>query len=278
MADLDANYAVARLGSRKPLVDQCRGERKGCRRGDVTRSIGHTYRLVRLAAAAAALVSVGLASACGAGQLAATSRIVPAVPGGGVAVAVPNPPNPQNPDSQVQVEDAVVVYSSNGYPMGGTAPLAMRVFNQTDSPITIAPGSVQLLSTQPGTARTNAGTLTWAVAASTQSVAPSGPASAPAPSGSASAPASAAPSATAAAAAAPPLTIAPGSFVILDPSQSQYLVVTGLTSLVTSGNVLQAELTAVYKNQPYSLAFPVTFAPPSSSPPRVPASGVASTS
>ncbi|HEY2793167.1 MAG TPA: hypothetical protein VGJ28_12450, partial [Micromonosporaceae bacterium] len=87
----------------------------------MTRSIGRTNRLVRLAAATAALVSLALASGCSAGQLAATSRTVPAVPGGSGTVSVPNA---HDPNSQILVQDATIVYASQGYKPGDTAPLA----------------------------------------------------------------------------------------------------------------------------------------------------------
>jgi hypothetical protein len=237
----------------------------------VTRSIGRTYRLVRLAAAAAALVSLGLASGCSAGQIAETSRIVPAVPGGSATVPVPNP---RNPDSQILVQDATIVYSASGYTQGQSAPLAMRVFNQTDSPITLTPGAVSLQSPQAGAPMTKVGTLAWATGGSASAA----PAAAATASASAVPSDSAAPSASATPAAAP-LTIPAGSFVILDPSQKQYLAITDLAApavlsapTLTSGSVANVELDFVYNNQPYSLKVPAVFAPPATAPSRAAAS------
>jgi hypothetical protein len=244
----------------------------------VTRSIGRTNRLVRLAAATAALVSLGLASACSAGQLAETSRIVPAVPGGSTTVSVPNA---QDPNSQILIQDATIVYSSKGYSPGDSAPLSMRVFNQTDSAITLAPGSVTLQSPQSGGKTTEVGKLTWASGAgASPAPAASDLASAPAsaaPSDSASP--SAAPSASASVPSAPPLTIPSGGFVILDPQQEQYLAITDLAQptiltspTLTSGSVVNVGLTFTANGQAYSATVPATFAPPATAPSRQAAS------
>jgi hypothetical protein len=254
----------------------------------VTRSIGRRHRIVSLAAAAAALLTVGLASGCGAGQLAATSRIVAAVPGGSAVVSVHNP---VDPNSEIQVQNATIVFSAAGYAVGSTAPLMLTVFNQTDAPITVAPGTAQLQSNlgvnHPQ--MTDAGSLTWVTAGTGASGAPTpsdstspsalaSPSGLPSPSGSVSPSVSpsgsVSPSAlpSPSAPATPPLTIASAGFVTLDPSQPQYLAITGLTRAISSGDVVNITLTFVYKNQPYSTTIAATFAPPLSAPSRAPVS------
>ncbi len=105
----------------------------------MARSIGRTYRLVRLAAIGAALATVALAGGCSAGQEAATSEVVAAVPGG-FATATPDASLPLQ---VVLVENVEIAFKDTaGYPAGGTAPLAMHIFNQTKYPITVAPGDV----------------------------------------------------------------------------------------------------------------------------------------
>jgi hypothetical protein len=121
----------------------------------VARSIGRTYRVFRLAAIGAALATVALTGACSAGQEAATSQVVAAVPGG-FATATPDPTQPLQ---VVLVQNAEIVYhGTDGYAAGGTAPLTMRIFNQTKNPVTIAPGDVSFVLNNDRSG-TSAGTL-----------------------------------------------------------------------------------------------------------------------
>jgi hypothetical protein len=236
----------------------------------VTRSIGRRQRIGRLAAAGAALVALGLASGCSAGQLAETSRIVPAVPGGSVSVPVPDP---SNPNSSILVQNATVAYAPAGYQAGSAAPLVMRIFNQTLKPITVTPGEVSLQSNTGGAA-TPLGTLTWTSptmlpllgavpsAAPSDSGAPSAnPSSGPsdAPSGAPTDTPSSAPSAPA---SAPAVQVAPAGITILDPSQSQFLVITDLKQKLMPGDVVNVTLMFDDGGRQFSGTVGAAFVPP----------------
>ncbi len=258
----------------------------------MTRSIGRTYRVVRLAAAGVAVAAVAFTGACSAGQLAETSRIVAAVPGGSATVSVPDA---NNPTSEIIIQNATVVYNNTtGYAAGGVAPLSMRVFNQTQHPITVAPGSAE---TQPPTGTTkaaSAGTLSWVTAASLAAAAspspsvatspsanPSDSASPPSssPSSSQSASPSDTPSPAGSASSATgsglqPITIPAGGFAIVAPTVTQYLAITGLTSAIAPGDVVNVTLNFVdmTTKQPYTATVAATVAPPTDAVSRVPVS------
>jgi hypothetical protein len=229
------------------------------RRIDVARSIGRTYRVVRLAAAGAALAAVAFTSGCGAGQQAATSEVVAAVPGG-FATATPDASVPLG---IVLVENAEIVYNGTaGYAAGDTAPLAMRVFNQTSNPVTITPGDVSFIDSHDHKAG-SAGDLSWVTKASAAAAATPAPLPSPsaAPSDSASPSDTASPAPTQAP-AIPPITIAPGSFVILAPSESQWLAITGLKAPLKPGTMVAFTLQAESNGSTVPLNVTATFAVP----------------
>jgi hypothetical protein len=69
-----------------------------------------------------------LMSGCGAGQIAETANVQPAVPG----------VNVQTSDGLFKVRNAVVEYLDPlGYPSGGDAPLAVALYNDSDRPVTV---------------------------------------------------------------------------------------------------------------------------------------------
>ncbi|MDG4828088.1 hypothetical protein O7627_02065 [Solwaraspora sp. WMMD1047] len=92
----------------------------------MTRSIRGARRGAVLLAGAA---TTGLLmSGCGAGQIAETANIRPAVPG----------VNVETTDGLFKVRNAIVEYSDPlGYPSGGDAPLSMALYNDSAQPITV---------------------------------------------------------------------------------------------------------------------------------------------
>jgi hypothetical protein len=144
-----------------------------------------------------------LASGCGAGQTAGTSLVMPAVPGANAQAEVVD--STGTPLGAVAVRNVLVAYKDpRGYPRGGTAPLDVRIFNDTTRQVTVVVSS-------PGAASV---TLTGSAAAT-----PSGPApAAPAPAG---APAR--------------LTIPANGFAALAPGQARYLQLVGLTAALPPG-------------------------------------------
>jgi hypothetical protein len=69
-----------------------------------------------------------LMSGCGAGQIAETANVQPAVPG----------VNVQTADGLFKVRNAVVEYPDPlGYPSGGDAPLSMALYNDSAQPVTV---------------------------------------------------------------------------------------------------------------------------------------------
>jgi len=240
----------------------------------VTRSIGRTHRLIRLAAAGAALVTVALASGCGAGQLAQTSQIVAAVPGGSATAPVPNP---ANPTSEILVQNATIAFNgAAGYKVGDTAPLSIFVFNQTQDKLTVVPGSAVLQSPTTGKDAGSAGKLAWtgsAVPSAPPTVAPSAtPIVSPSKSGAASgAPSespSESPSPTVAPSVppAPPLTVQPAGSAALIPGSTQYLAITNLTQAIGPGDVVNVTLNFISGGKTYSVTVGATVAPPTQAP------------
>ena len=112
----------------------------------MTRSIAGRQRHARLVAASAGIVAVvaaGALAGCGAGQIAATSTIVSAVPGASATIAVPTE---DNPNGALLIKNVTVDYNDvNGYPAGATAPLSMWIINQSTDPVTVTAGDAQLV-------------------------------------------------------------------------------------------------------------------------------------
>jgi hypothetical protein len=240
----------------------------------VARSIGRTHRLVRFAAIGAALATVALAGGCSAGQLAATSQVVPAVPGG-FATATPDPANPL---SVVLVQNATIIYNGPlGYPAGGTAPVSLTIFNQTKFPLTVAPGGVAFKNPNDVA---NSGTLKWISAAAAAAPSPSpspspstSPTPAPktspstSPSDSASPGDSGSPSAAPTPTEAPtlpPITIAPAGYANLSPAQEQYFGITDLAARLTPGTIAYVTLAFTDNGKLFTATVATTFASPTS--------------
>jgi hypothetical protein len=92
------------------------------------RSAVNRRPLVAGALAALAVTTTGLLSACGTGQIAQTAAVQPGVAG----------VNTQAPDRLVFIRNAALEYpGKDGYQKGGDAPLALWIFNDTESPVTL---------------------------------------------------------------------------------------------------------------------------------------------
>jgi hypothetical protein len=247
----------------------------------VTRSIGRVHRIGRLAVAGAAVLAVGLASGCSSGQLAATSRIVPAVPGGSVTVKVPDP---NNANGAVLVQNATLDFAP-GYPAGSSAPLSVRIINQTNSPVTVMPGSATLQAPDtfdPGNAK-SVGTLAWASSTSPNgsgpSIAPPSPSAPASPSSSDSTNPSPGASQTPAAPPAPvlrDLKVVPAGLLILTSASDQYLAITGLTQPLSPGDIVNVTLNFAVNGKSYVASFAVPIAPPEGPVNRSPIAGAPS--
>lgn len=200
--------------------------------GGVTRSSGRIRRtaLACGTAAAAALLAAG----CSAGQVAETARKAPSAPGANGQATVSDTAGAAV--GTVSVRDVQVVYKdSAGYPPGGTAPLDVRIFNDTSQEVTVdvsSPAADSVVLTVGAAAPTRAPEPAESASPDASgspnpsSTAEPGPSTEPSP--------SAKPSPSAAGEPAR-LTIPAGGFVVLNPNQARYLQLTGLTKRLPPG-------------------------------------------
>jgi hypothetical protein len=242
----------------------------------VPRSITRTplrRRPLRVAALfAAPAAAVALLSACSAGQISQTDKMVAAVPGA----------NADSPHGVVSLRDVTIRYnSSKGYAAGATAPLAVFIVNNSlDTAVTLR--GVSAAATAGGSGigtvvlvggaadiKANPGATPSGSASASVSASPSAPTgSAPPASGPASAPPS--PSTASSANAALSLRIPPNSYARLAPEYGTYLAITGLTSALGPGST--AFLTFnVTGDEPFGAVVP--FGVPSTALPRIEPSG-----
>ncbi len=254
----------------------------------MTRSIAGRQRHARLVAASVGIVAVvaaGALAGCGAGQIAETSTIVSAVPGGSASIAVPTT---DNPNGAVLIKNVTVDYNDvNGYAAGATAPLSMWIINQSTDPVTVTAGDAQLVDPTKATTLTPIGSMSLSggrpVIQDIQGVAgnPSTPPAAPSSPPSAepsSASESGAPSTAPAAPAAASVTIQPGTMMVLSTSAGsdvQHLQVADLKGDVVPGNTVQLTFNVTKQDgtplQSTQIVAPVS--PPSAPAPRVTDSG-----
>ncbi|GIF81408.1 hypothetical protein Cba03nite_27570 [Catellatospora bangladeshensis] len=209
--------------------------------------------------AAAAVLAL---SGCGAGMISQTADQVAAVPGFSATVPVPDGGN-------IALRDAMVGYPGiKGYPAGADAPLQLRIFNDTDEPVTLESiSSNDAASVKLGTVADLKASPTPAAASPTAS--PTGAASA-SPKASGSPSPAASPSPSAAAAPAKPV-IQPGGYLELTPQAGQLALLTGLKKPLANGEGVHLKLTfsngVVIETLPGTV---VPVAPPLSLAPRVP--------
>lgn len=226
----------------------------------MTRSI---TKLLAGGAAAAALALTG----CSAGMNSQTADQVAAVPG--FSLTVPGPDG-----GSVALRDAMLAYAGpKGYAQGATAPLQLRIFNDTEQPITLDKFESN-----------DAASVKLASAADLKP-SPSPAAESPSPAASKSPKATGSPSpgaetspepaASPSPAAAPPakLTIPPAGYLELTPGSGQFLALTGLKKPVANGEGVHLKLTfsngVVLETLPRTV---VPVAPPLSPQPRLPIS------
>jgi hypothetical protein len=178
----------------------------------------HRVRLAVCALSAAVLTGL---SACSAGQIAQTSQEVAAVSGSNVNCCIAPSGGP------IALRDLLVAYNGlQGYPVGGSAPLVVRVFN--NGPLTVKLVKV----TAPNWAR------------SVVLVGGSQPTPAP-PTATASGTRAAAPTPPPAAAGQEnfALSIPSTEYALLVPGQGQYLQLTGLTQALAPGMSVRLQFT-----------------------------------
>ncbi|WP_412540754.1 hypothetical protein R8Z50_34015 [Longispora sp. K20-0274] len=192
------------------------------------------------------VAAVALTAGCSAGQISQTSSQVAAVPGANRDIELKD--SHDLLVGRVSLRDVMVQYSEKGYAKGGTAPLQIRIIN--DSPFAVKLCSV---TSEAGTVVKASGGIVPPSASASASAAPSASASAsaaPTAGASASASASAAPSASAAASPSPSaapvaaggcelnITVPGQGYTQLLPGQPAYLQVTGLKEELKPGVVL----------------------------------------
>lgn len=228
----------------------------------VTRSI---TMLLAGGATAAALALTG----CSAGMNSQTADQVAAVPGYSLTVPGPN-------GGSVALRDAMLAYAGpKGYAQGATAPLQVRIFNDTQQPITLDKfesndaASVKLVSAADLKASASPSPAAESPSpAATKSPKASG---SPSPNAEASPEPEASPSPATAAPAK--LTIPPAGYLELTPASGQLLALTGLKKPVPNGEGVHLKLTfsngVVIETLPGTV---VPLAPPLSPEPRLPAS------
>ncbi len=214
-------------------------------------------------AAAAALALTG----CSAGMNSQTADQVAAVPGFSWTVPGPNGGN-------VALRDAMVAYAGpTGYAQGATAPLQLRLFNDTEQPITLDKFES---NDAAGVKLASAADLKPSPSPAAQSPSPSvttspKAAGSPSPKVSASPEPDASPSPATAAPAK--LTIPVGGYLELTPASGQFLALTGLKQPVVNGEGVHLKLTfsnGVVIETPPGTVVPI--APPATMPSRLPPS------
>jgi hypothetical protein len=246
--------------------------------GSVTRS---HRRLAVPAVAGALAVATGLLAACSAGQLAATSMVVPAVAGGQGSVEA------GSPTETIGIANATLDYPGvDGYKRGASAPVTLWIFNNTSTDIVLTgvtsdAGPVRILTgahsgapspclssarpiqPNPSTGAPTAGVLPSAGASAGASAA--GPTNTPSSRPSARPTASGTPSASASASPSPSPSPAPeGSETINVPVKSfgcvalnrdsaQFLQITGLTTAVGSGMTVNMRFTFTRDGNQYEI-------------------------
>ncbi|NUT37709.1 MAG: hypothetical protein HOV79_32085, partial [Hamadaea sp.] len=92
-------------------------------------------RAIALAAAAAATAALG---ACSAGQISETAYMVPAVPGVNQSFSVTTANGTSG--GSVSIRDMTLAFDAHGYKAGGSAPLQLGIFNDTQAELKVTVG------------------------------------------------------------------------------------------------------------------------------------------
>lgn len=173
----------------------------------MTRSTTGIVHGRRLAAAALAVAALAFVAGCSAGRITQTDTTVAAIPGADLEVEAPG--------GRILVRNAHVVYpGTEGYPRGGSAPLELRIFNDTQEPVRL----VAVTSSRGQVVLARGGSA---------SPSPTATAGTPAPTGS---PTSQTPTGTSI-----NIEIPAFGFVTLAPDADQHLQIVGLTEALSPG-------------------------------------------
>ncbi|GAA1880257.1 hypothetical protein [Asanoa iriomotensis] len=191
----------------------------------MTRSkFGTRRRAVLLAGVAVAASASLLLTGCGSGQVSSTADTVPAIDG------VDSDVNAPNNSGTYSVRNLTVDFNVDGYPAGSDARLAVALYNNTGSPVTVrvsSPGAADVRLVNPN-----------ATPSPTAPAEPTPTATATAtPGGETPTPTPAAPPPPPAAPGGPAeITIPAAGFVTLNQPGDAFLLLTGLRDGVNDGN------------------------------------------
>jgi hypothetical protein len=192
----------------------------------VTRSkFGTRRRAVLLAGLAVAASASLLLTGCGSGQVSSTADTAPAIDGVDTDVQA------ANGAGTYSVRNLTADFKVEGYPAGSDVRLAVALYNNTGSPVTVrvsSPGAAEVRLVNPN--------------------ATPSPTTPPAEPTATATPGGATPTATPTPAAPPPppaapggpaeITIPPAGFVTLNQAQGSYLLLTGLREELNDGNTV----------------------------------------
>ncbi|SNT62016.1 hypothetical protein SAMN05421812_113276 [Asanoa hainanensis] len=189
----------------------------------MTRSkFGTRRRAVLLAGLAVAASASLLLTGCGSGQTSSTADTVPAIDGIDADLNAPD-------GGTYSVRNMTVDFKADGYATGSDARLALALYNNTSSPVTVrvsSPGAESVRLVNPS-ATPSPVVQPTATATATPDAGATGT---PTPTTPTAPPAPAQPGGPA------EITIPPAGFVQLNQAQGNYLLLTGLTGDLNDGN------------------------------------------
>lgn len=203
-----------------------------------------------------AMVVAGFAAGCSSGQITQTDSTVAAVPGTSAEVAFGG--------GKISVRNALVAYpGAQGYAAGGTAPLEIRIFNDTGAPVKLTDvqsdaGTVRLFGGTATAPPAPAPSPTRAPAVTASPSTPASPGASPSPSPTPAAPAGSAIN----------VDIPAGGFVVLGRSQGAWLALVDLSTKLMSGD--NVPLSLVFNDGEVKLDIVVVVDVPASPLPRQP--------
>ncbi|MEV4536921.1 hypothetical protein AB0J82_24395 [Asanoa sp. NPDC049518] len=190
----------------------------------MTRSkFGTRRRAVLLAGLAVAASASLLLTGCGSGQTSSTADTVPAIDGIDADLNAPN-------GGSYSVRNMTVDFKVEGYPAGSDARLALALYNNTGSPVTVrvsSPGAEAVRLVNPSATPSPTAAEPTATATATPDAGATGTPTPTTP---------AAPPAPAQVGGPAEITIPPAGFVQLNQQQGSYLLLTGLTDELNDGN------------------------------------------
>ncbi|MDG4822450.1 hypothetical protein O7635_11375 [Asanoa sp. WMMD1127] len=193
----------------------------------MTRSkFGTRRRAVLLAGLAVAASASLLLTGCGSGQVSSTADTVPAIDGVDADLAAAN-------GGSYSVRNLVADFKLDGYPAGSDARLAVALYNNTASPVTVrvsSPAAESVRLVNPNVAASPTAAAEPTTPAATTSATPSA--------GASETPTAAptTPAAPAQVGGPAEVTIPPAGYVTLNQQGQSYLLLTGLREELNEGN------------------------------------------